>query len=80
MGKDALKWESILDLPLERQRELAKIEGYSSHAEWVKHGEQTLAELDAYEKNFNEACAPRAGPKKTPSAFKRKSTRPTAAR
>ncbi|WP_071058717.1 hypothetical protein [Pelistega sp. MC2] len=47
--------ESVLDLPIERQRELAKLEGYSSIERWQEdtrnqftENERLLAEAEAY--------------------------------
>ena len=45
---------SVLDLPLERQREIAARRGMS-HADWVESTKKTFAEMDAYNESIKDA-------------------------
>lgn len=45
---------SVLDLPLERQIEIATSRG-KTHAEWVKETQEAFVAIDAYEESIKDA-------------------------
>lgn len=51
--------ENVFDLPIERQRELAKLEGYASFEDWVSDTEKELKEADEFCRQADEAIAAR---------------------
>jgi hypothetical protein len=51
--------ESVFDLPIEKQHELAKLEGYASFEDWVADTEKMLKAADEFARQADEAIAAR---------------------